>query len=200
MKTTILNRHLQILAAALLSLTASGQVQGANPASLSGTISEIRSGLIYLQNPQSTTPARFVRNTTMSCIDDADRPVDLDRLQPGTPATVYYVNNGGILVATKVVVKAPKDGELEPAARTNEEKDALVEVAGTIHGFGSNAILLRSGNSDIPVSYIQTKSTIYIDEGGSPVLTETMKAGQRVTLFYRKIGDQFVISKAIFKR
>jgi len=85
-------------------------------------------------------------------------------------------------------------------AQTAVTQSAVVMSDGTITEFSPEALIIRSATTPAPVSYGYTTTTTYVDETGAPVLRESVKSGQPVTVYYVKEGDRMVASKVIVKK
>jgi hypothetical protein len=80
---------------------------------------------------------------------------------------------------------------------TVETSSTSVSSAGTISTFSPESITVRSETAAAPIAYRATSSTTYVDDAGSPVSVETVKAGLPVTVYYSKESDGMVASKVV---
>ncbi|MEI6032940.1 MAG: hypothetical protein WCS65_01510 [Verrucomicrobiae bacterium] len=71
---------------------------------------------------------------------------------------------------------------------------------GTISEFSPNAIVIKTENGTVPVSYSYSKTTTYVDEAGNPVSVTIMKSGLPVTVYYTKSADGYAASKVIVRK
>jgi hypothetical protein len=71
----------------------------------SGTLSEFTPDAFVVQTDGSTAPASYTSTKTTTYVDDNGNPVSVETIKSGAPVTVYYEQEGGRMVATKVVLK-----------------------------------------------------------------------------------------------
>ena len=70
-----------------------------------GTVTQIAPNAIVIKSAESPTPIMISRTRTTTYVDEDGNPVKVETVKSGEPVTVYYDENGGKMVATKVVVK-----------------------------------------------------------------------------------------------
>ena len=85
------------------------------------------------------------------------------------------------------------------AAQTVETTSAT-KFSGTISDFGPRTISIKSEISPEPFRYSYTKTTTYVDENGTPVSVETVKTGVPVTVYYDRVGEEFVAKKVVVRK
>ncbi len=71
---------------------------------------------------------------------------------------------------------------------------------GTVSQFGPNSFVVKSTTSATPLSYSYSKTTIYVDENGNAVSSETVKSGAPVTVYYTQDGDKMIATKVIVRK
>jgi len=74
------------------------------------------------------------------------------------------------------------------------------ETAGTISEVSPDTIVVRTETSSSPMNYSYTKSTVYVDETGTPVSIKTVKSGLPVTVYYTREGDRMIANKVVIRK
>ena len=72
--------------------------------------------------------------------------------------------------------------------------------AGTVSEFGPEGIVIKTTTGTEPVRYSSSKTTTYVDEDGNAVSVKTVKSGLPVTVYYTKVGDKLVASRAMVRK
>ena len=71
---------------------------------------------------------------------------------------------------------------------------------GTVSQFGPNSFVVKSTTSATPLNYSYSKTTVYVDENGNVVSSETVKSGAPVTVYYTQDGDKMIATKVIVRK
>ncbi len=95
-----------------------------------GTLVEVSPGVLIIQMPgASSTPARYVNNTTTNYVDQNGEPVPPQSVKAGAPVRVFYTKVGDTLVASKVeVLGGGTTGLPKPAVQTKTRTTVTREV------------------------------------------------------------------------
>jgi len=82
-----------------------------------GTITEFDPGQTVIVRGETTEPNRYLINKRTTYVDETGAPIAVERIAPGAPVTVRYINEGGHMVASQIVVRAgtktPRDAREE---------------------------------------------------------------------------------------
>lgn len=142
---------------------------------------------------------RYISSETTNYVDENGNAVSAKLVTSGLPVTVYYTKVGDTLIASKIMVRT---GVVAPAITILPVETAQTTTmsVGTISEFGPKRIILRTESSSEPLPYIYSKTTTYVDESGAPVSIKTVKSGLPVTVYYTKVGDNFVANKVIVRK
>jgi hypothetical protein len=70
-----------------------------------GTISEFGPNTIIVKTDSASTPVHYTYSKTTTYVDEEGNPVSMETVKSGLPVTVYYVQDGDNLVASKVIVR-----------------------------------------------------------------------------------------------
>jgi len=62
---------------------------------------------IDLRTSSSPKPTHYKAHDSTSYVDESGKPVSRKNLTKGTPATIYYEQDGDALYATRVVLRNP---------------------------------------------------------------------------------------------
>ena len=66
---------------------------------------------------------------------------------------------------------------------------SVLQTVGTLSAFSPDAIVVRSTASGELVRYFSSRTTVYVDEAGAPLISiDSLKAGVPVTVQYIKIA------------
>lgn len=95
---------------------------------------------------------------------------------------------GTILIATSAL------------AQRVEATSTITTSEGTISEFGPQAIVIKTAAGTVPVRYLSSETTNYVDENGMPVSLAAVTSGLPVTVYYTKVGDTLVASKIMVRR
>ncbi len=88
-----------------------------------GTLVEVSPGVLVIEMPgASSTPARYVNNTTTNYVDENGKPVPTQSVKAGAPVRVFYTKVGDTLVASKVEVLGLGGKGLPKSAVDSETK------------------------------------------------------------------------------
>ncbi|WP_395744807.1 hypothetical protein [Prosthecobacter sp.] len=92
-----------------------------------GTLVEVSPGVLVIQMPgASTTPARYVNNTTTNYVDQNGKPVPPASVKAGAPVRVFYTKVGDTLIASKVeVLGAGPTGLPKPPVKTETTRTTV---------------------------------------------------------------------------
>jgi len=71
---------------------------------------------------------------------------------------------------------------------------------GTVSQFGPDTIIVKSTTSTEPLTYSYSKTTVYVDENGKAVASETIKSGAPVTVYYDKDGNKMMATKVVVRK
>jgi hypothetical protein len=72
------------------------------------------------------------------------------------------------------------------------------QVAGTLSELSPDTIALRTAASRVPVRYLSSQTTAFVDDAGVPILSiDALKAGVTVTMYYSRVADQMVASRVV---
>jgi hypothetical protein len=75
-----------------------------------GTITEFTPGnTVIVRGDARAEPQRYIVNKTTTYVDETGAPIPAERIIPGAPVTVHYLNEGGHMVANQIVVRSPRD-------------------------------------------------------------------------------------------
>lgn len=77
------------------------------PVQAAGTVTtfDTSGNSIVISGPDAATPATYTYSKQTTIVDEAGNPVAVETVKSGMPVTVYYTDNGGQMVASKVVVR-----------------------------------------------------------------------------------------------
>lgn len=162
-----------------------------------GTISQFSPDSIVVKTTTSAEPVSYSSTKTTTYVDEDGNPVSVETVKSGLPVTVYYANEGGRMVATKVVVRKTVIADTTTPVI---KETTTTTSAGTISQLSPDTIEVRTMPSAAPVSYSYTKTTTYVDENGNPVSMETVKSGLPVTVYYSQNGDKMVATKVVVRK
>ena len=71
-----------------------------------GTITEFSPGdSVVLRTESSSAPVRYIYNKTTTVVDESGNPVDVSVVKMGVPVHVFYAQEGGQMIARKIVVE-----------------------------------------------------------------------------------------------
>ncbi len=85
------------------------------------------------------------------------------------------------------------------AAQRVEATRTVTTSEGTISEFGPQGITIKSEEGTVPVRYISSDTTNYVDENDNPVDVALVKSGLPATIHYTKVGDTLIASKVVVK-
>lgn len=164
-----------------------------------GTVSEFGPQGLIIKTAAGSQPVRYISSETTNYVDEHGNAVSAKLVTSGLPVTVYYTKVGDTLIASKIMVRT---GVVAPAITILPVETAQTTTmsVGTISEFGPKRIILRTESSSEPLPYIYSKTTTYVDESGAPVSIKTVKSGLPVTVYYTKVGDNFVANKVIVRK
>ncbi len=164
-----------------------------------GTVSEFGPQGLIIKTAVGSQPVRYISSETTNYVDENGNAVSAKIVTSGLPVTVYYTKVGDTLIASKIMVKT---GVVAPIVTVSpvETTQTTTMSMGTISEFGPKRIILRTEASPEPLPYSYGKTTIYVDESGAPVSIKTVKSGVPVTVYYTKVGDNFVANKVIVRK
>jgi hypothetical protein len=77
------------------------------PPQANGIVTDAGEGHIDLRTADSDRPIHYKAHDSTAYVDQNGNPVPRKILTPGTPATVFYEQDGDDMVATRVVIKSP---------------------------------------------------------------------------------------------
>lgn len=76
-----------------------------------------------------------------------------------------------------------------------------ISTVGTIRQFAPDRIVVVTDSSpDVPVTYIPSAATTYVDETGVAVSADLVKSGLPVTVHYAREGTSLVATKVVMRR
>lgn len=164
-----------------------------------GTVSEFGPQGLIIKTATGSQPVRYISSETTNYVDENGNAVSAKLVTSGLPVTVYYTKVGDTLIASKIMVRT---GVVAPAITILPVETAQTTTmsVGTISEFGPKRIILRTESSPEPLPYSYSKTTTYVDESGAPVSIKTVKSGLPVTVYYTKVGDNFVANKVIVRK
>lgn len=107
-------------------------VQTTTATTTSGVISDFGSGRMVIRTESSAEPVPYTFTESTTYVDEAGNPVSVETVKSGLPVTVYYSQDNGRMVASRVVVRqasapAPVVEERRTTTRTittDEIRDA----------------------------------------------------------------------------
>jgi hypothetical protein len=70
-----------------------------------GTISQFSPDTIAIRTTTSADPVSYSYSKTTTYVDQDGNPVSMETVKSGLPVTVYYTQDGGRMIASKVVVQ-----------------------------------------------------------------------------------------------
>jgi hypothetical protein len=77
---------------------------------------------------------------------------------------------------------------------------SVAQTAGILSGFDPDSILVRSMASGEPIRYFSSRTTMYVDDTGAPLVSiDSLKVGAPLTVEYIKIADQLVASRVVLR-
>jgi len=169
-----------------------------------GTISEFGPQAIAIKTAPGTEPVRYISNETTNFVDENGFPVSLATVTSGLPVTVYYTKVGDTLIASKIMVKksaaAPLTMVTPAAVVATTVETTTTTSAGTITDFGTGRMIIKTDSSPVPLNYLYSDTTTYVDENGAPVAVAMVKSGLPVTVHYTRVGDTLTATKVIVRR
>lgn len=83
-----------------------------------GTITEFEPGQTVVVRGEGGAPLHYVINGQTTYVDETGAPIAVNHLAAGAPVTVHYINEGGHMVASRIVVR-----EAAPAPRPADSHD-----------------------------------------------------------------------------
>jgi len=165
-----------------------------------GTISEFTpDDALVIRTESSTEPIRYKFTKTTTYVDEAGNPVSIKTVKSGLPVTVHYTKVDGDLIAKKVIVRKTTTTE-RPPGTTESRTETRTTTMGTVNEFSPERIIIRTETSPDPLTYSFTKTTTYVDETGTPVSVDLVKAGLPVTVHYTTEGDSRVATKVVVRK
>ena len=128
-----------ILAGSLATATlASAQTATTTTSSSSttctGTVNSFGPDAITVQSTTSPAPVSYSYSKTTTYVDQAGNPVSLDVVKSGLPVTVYYSQDAGRMVASKVVVQRTTTNAVPAPAPTDVETHKSTSTTTTTSG------------------------------------------------------------------
>ena len=72
--------------------------------STAGTVSDFTPGVITVRSDTTSAPVAYSYSKTTTYVDENGNPVSSETVKSGAPVTVFYTQDGGQMVASKVVV------------------------------------------------------------------------------------------------
>jgi hypothetical protein len=72
-----------------------------------GTVATFGNDQIVIRTSPSATPIAYEYTETTTYVDEAGRPVAIEKIESGVPVVVHFTKDGERMVATTVVVKKP---------------------------------------------------------------------------------------------
>jgi hypothetical protein len=82
-----------------------------------GTISQFGPDSIIVKTDSAAEPIHYTYTKTTTYVDEDGNPVSMETVKSGLPVTVYYVQDGDNLVASRVIVRK---AVVAPAANVQE--------------------------------------------------------------------------------
>lgn len=190
-----------VAAALLVSSITYAQTTVTTTTSAEGTITEYSPQSLIISSAAGAPPIRYSYNETTSYVDELGNPVSASVVRSGLPVTVYYNQTGDALVANRVVVRRGGQAVTTAVAPSTVATTTTETTAtGYINEFGPGAIVVRSDGGSAPLRYRASDTTTYVDEFGSPVSVETVRAGAPVTVHYTRVGNEMTASRVIVRK
>lgn len=89
---------------------------------------------------------------------------------------------------------------LAPAQTSSSSSTTTTTTDGTVSQFGPDTIVVKSTTSTDPLTYSYSKTTVYVDENGKAVASETIKSGAPVTVYYDRDGNKMMATKVVVRK
>jgi hypothetical protein len=135
MKNTIQHSLLSLVLATALTAGAFAQTvvrEETSTTNSAGTITEFGPESIVIRSETAPQPIRYISRKTTTYVDDAGAPVSIETVKSGLPVTVYYTQEGGQMVASRVVVRrATTVTPVVPTAPVIEKKTTTTTTTTT---------------------------------------------------------------------
>ena len=97
-----------------------------------GTIGDLSPSVITVRSTSSTTPVNYSYSKTTTYVDESGNPVSMETVHSGAPVTVFYSDDGGQMIATKVVVhKVTTTSDAVPAPVTDTTTSTMKKTTTT---------------------------------------------------------------------
>lgn len=162
-----------------------------------GTITKMTGDGMVIKSMTSADPITYSSTKTTTYVDENGKPVAIETVKSGMPVTVYYGRDGNRMVATKVIVR--KTTIVDPAPLTSATP-GMTASEGFITRFSPDTMVIRSATATEPVTYVSTRTTLYVDENGNPISFETIKTGMPVTIYYDTDGSKMVATRVVLRK
>ena len=111
------------------------------------------------------------------------------------------------LTALGVALFAIDAGAQAVVEQTVEQKKVEQNVttttltsSGIIDAFGPETLVVRIPASAVPVSFLYTEATTYVDESGKQVAIENVRPGLSATIYSKKAGERLVATRVVVAR
>ncbi len=112
------------------SVISDGQTTQTTTTSM-GTVSAFTPQMITIKTETSAAPVQYTYSKTTTYVDETGAPVSMETVKSGLPVTVYYVKQGDVMVASKVVVKKTTTMTTAPVTPVVEEKSSSTTTTTT---------------------------------------------------------------------
>jgi hypothetical protein len=99
-----------------------------------GTISEFGPETITIHSETSSEPVRYNYSKTTTYVDETGAPVSIETVRSGLPVTVYYIQEGGRRLVSKVIVRRAAPVTIVPAVPVAVEKKTTTTTTTTDTG------------------------------------------------------------------
>jgi hypothetical protein len=72
--------------------------------------------------------------------------------------------------------------------------------AGLVSEIAPDALVIRTESSSVPIRYLSSATTTYVDETGAPVSRELVASGLPVTVEYVRDGERLLAQRVVVRR
>ncbi|HSJ04810.1 MAG: DUF5666 domain-containing protein [Verrucomicrobium sp.] len=196
--------HSQTLPAATPAPQASAS--SSSTTTFNGTITTVKPDKLVISGDQGAMPTSYIYTPSTEYVDESGAALTLGVLKSGTPVTVQYLEEGRRMIAQKITVRRalpaspPNATAASPVQESFNRAADTVPAAGVISKVNADALVIQSDPASGPSTYAFTKSTKIVDEAGSTVGLNKLKAGSPVVIDFSERDGRLVAQRVIVKQ
>jgi hypothetical protein len=104
----------------------------------------------------------------------------------------------GIILSTLTALTIAVSASAEMTQETTTTTTTYTGTVSSVSPSSSTIIFKSAAASDVPMKYVYSERTSWVDATGNTVTRESVQ-NQPVTIYYEKQGDQLVVSKVVMQ-